>query len=302
MPGRRRHPRAPLYARRLERAIELDCEVVLALHSSGWGLGARAAPGVPVVAITNGQPKWLGPHMRYYVKGRVGSARLAVRATGWLQRRVQDRLLARADLVVALSEYGAATLPDPVSVVYPPVDLERFNGPGDRDGHVIAVSRLVAHKRIDLLLEAVRGRPESLVVVGTGSELPRLRRSAPPNVEFVGAVGDDELAGLLGSARALVNPGIEEFGIAMVEALASGIPVIAPRAGGALEIVTDGLTGHLLSQMTAGSIAAALDSLVFEPAACRAAAARFGQRRFFDELGATLDAARAGIAAARAGA
>jgi len=291
--GSRSHLRAPIYARRMERAVQLEGDVVLALHSSGWALGARAAPGVPIVAFTNGPPRWMGSPLTHYLRARALPLRLAARATLPVHGRVQRRLRARADVILASSRYAAALLPEPARVVYPPVDVERFTGPGDPDGHVIAVARLVAHKRIEVLLEAMRDRPERLVVVGTGPELTRMRAAAPANVEFAGAVDDAQLAALLGGARALVHPTFEEFGIVMAEALASGVPVIAPRQGGALEIVEDGRTGRLLAEVTPAAIGTALDDLPVDPLACREAAGRFGQERFLDELGTALDDALA---------
>jgi glycosyltransferase involved in cell wall biosynthesis len=277
----------------MERAVQLEGDVVLALHSSGWALGARAAPGVPIVAFTNGPPRWMGSPLTHYLRARALPLRLAARATLPVHGRVQRRLRARADVILASSRYAAALLPEPARVVYPPVDVERFTGPGDPDGHVIAVARLVAHKRIEVLLEAMRDRPERLVVVGTGPELTRMRAAAPANVEFAGAVDDAQLAALLGGARALVHPTFEEFGIVMAEALASGVPVIAPRQGGALEIVEDGRTGRLLAEVTPAAIGTALDDLPVDPLACREAAGRFGQERFLDELGTALDDALA---------
>jgi glycosyltransferase involved in cell wall biosynthesis len=302
LPGRRKHFLAPLHARRLERALVLDGDVVLALHSSGWALGARALPGTPVVAFTNGPPRWTGPMAPYYMRHRAWPVRAGLLAALPLLRAHQRLLRERADLVIACSHYAAAALPPPVQVIHSPVDVARFAGRGDPEGHLLAVGRLMAHKRFDVLLRALRGRPEQLVVVGVGPELEKLRRMAPPNVVFAGGVDDDELASLLHGARALVHPTVEEFGIAMVEALSAGVPVIAPRAGGALEIVTDGVTGRLLDVVTPEAIGAALDTLTHDPEACWAAAARFGCGRFVDQLGSALDAACAPAAAARAGA
>jgi glycosyltransferase involved in cell wall biosynthesis len=290
LPGRREQFLAPLHARRLERAIVLDGEVVLALHSSGWALGARAMRGIPVVAFTNGVPRWCGPMARYYVRDRRWAVRTAALAARPLLRAHLRRVLRRADLVLACSHAAASELPQPVHVMHPPVDVARFSGSGDPDGHVLAVGRQVAHKRFDLPVRAMRGRPERLVVVGDGPELAKLRPIAPANVTFAGAVDDDELVALLQGARALVQPASEAFGIAMAEALAAGVPVIAPRVGGALEMVRDGATGRLLESVTPAAIGAALDALVHDPEACRAAAAPFAVDRFVDQLGAALDA------------
>jgi glycosyltransferase involved in cell wall biosynthesis len=292
LPGKRHHFLAPLHAHRLERAGVLDGEVVLALHSSGWALGPRAAQSSSVVAFTNGAPRWTGELGPFYGHDLARPARAALLASRPLLRAHQRRLRRRADLVLASSRFAASTLPEPAQVVYPPVNVSFFAGNGDPDGHVIAVGRLVAHKRFEVLLRALRGRPERLVVVGTGPELPALRRAAPRNVTFAGAVTDPELAGLLRGARALVHPTVEEFGIVMAEALAAGVPVIAPRAGGAVEIVRDARVGRLLASITPATIREGLDTLVHDPAACRAAAAAFAPERFISQLGSALDAVR----------
>ena len=290
LPGQRLQYLASLHARRLGRAIVVQGDVVLALHSSGWALGARADPGTPVVAFTNGSPRWAGPMAPFYLRRSAWPTRAAVRLAMPMLRADQRRLRGRADLLLACSRFAAATLPEPARVVYPPVDVARFSGSGDPDGHVLAVGRLVAHKRFDVLVQALRGRPERLLVVGVGPELSALRRIAPPNVTFVGSVDDDELAGLFHGASALVHPTVEDFGIVMAEALAAGVPVIAPRQGGALEIVPDADCGRLLDLVTPETIGRALDTLDHDPAACRAAAARFAPEAFADQLGGALDA------------
>jgi len=290
--GSRAQVLAPLHARRLGRAVRPDGDVVLALHSSGWALGPRVAPGVPVVGLTNGPPRWLGARLLpYYVRGHPWPVRTAVRATIGLQRRYQRRLRARATVLLSTARGTAGMLPEPAGVLYPPVDVERFAGVGDPDGHVLAIGRLVAHKRFDVLVEAMRGRPERLVVAGAGPEREALRRSAPPNVALPGWVDDDRLVELLRGARALVHPMLEEFGMVMAEAHAAGVPVVAPRAGGAVEIVDDDRTGRLLDAVTPATIGAALDDLPADPAACHRSAARFSTARFLDGLGGALDAA-----------
>lgn len=293
LPGRRDHHLTPLHLRRLARAPRLRGDVVLALHSTGWGLGLRTAPGVPVVAYTNGIPRWTGPLAQYYVRERVWPVRAALLGALPLQRALQRRVRRRADVLLACSSAAARTLPGPGAprVVHPPVDVARFAGSGDPAGHVLAVGRLVAHKRFDLVVEAVRGSSLSLVVVGTGAEGPALERAAPPNVRFAGPVDDDELVSLLHDARALVHPNPEEFGLVMAEALAAGVPVVAPRAGGALDIVEDGVTGRLLDVVTTATIRDALESLVPDPEACRERAARFSTERFAQEMGEALDTA-----------
>jgi glycosyltransferase involved in cell wall biosynthesis len=175
-----------------------------------------------------------------------------------------------------------------VSFVYPPVRTSFFTPlPSSRE-HFLAVSRLFSHKRIDIILDAFRTLPdERLVVAGAGPALSALRAAAPPNVTFAGSVGDAELLELYRSSRALVTASVEEFGLSTAEALATGMPVVGPRAGGTGEIVDDGQTGVLFDRVDSGSVGAAIRHAMeceFDPATCRRSAERFSEDRFVAEL------------------
>src|SRR6185312_16550422 len=143
------------------------------------------------------------------------------------------------------------------------------------------------------------GRP--LVVVGDGPEARRLRRLAGPDIRFTGRATDAQVAELMRSARALIVTAAEEFGIAAVESLASGRPVIALGAGGVLESVVEGETGAYYLRNDPDSLAdvvARFDPEAFDPAACVAAAQRFTPVHFKAALRAIVDdAVEAGRAA-----
>ena len=143
-------------------------------------------------------------------------------------------------------------------VIYPPVETERFHPNGQRDDYYITVSRLVAHKRIELLVEAFSQLKLPLYIVGDGSELPRLKNRAGSNIKFLGYQTDAKVARLLGKARGFVCAAEEDFGIAIVEAQAAGCPVIAYGQGGALETVLDGVTGIHFSEQTVESLVEAI--------------------------------------------
>jgi glycosyltransferase involved in cell wall biosynthesis len=155
------------------------------------------------------------------------------------------------------------------------------------------VARLVAHKHVELAIEAARLAGLPVVVAGSGRELERLRARSGPHAQFTGWVSDEQLRELYRGAVALVCPSVEEFGIVMAEAHACGTPVVAPRAGGALDIVDEGVTGRLVDDVTARGLAAALRSVPQDAGACRRSGARFGEERFAGHLRQALQEAAA---------
>lgn len=167
------------------------------------------------------------------------------------------------------------------TVVHPPVDTGRF-GPRPLSDHYLVLSELMPHKRIDVAIEAFNRLRRPLVIAGDGPDMRRLRRLAGPTIHFAGRVADAEAERLLGSCRAFVVTAVEEFGIAAVEAQASGRPAIAPSRGGALETVRDGVTGRLW-EGGADQLAEAVSSFddqAVDPEACIANARRFDASAF----------------------
>ncbi len=144
------------------------------------------------------------------------------------------------------------------SVLPPPVDTTGIPlGVGPRT-HFCVVSRLVPYKRVDLAIAAAAQAGERLIVVGDGPDLPRLRRLAGPGVTFTGRVDDRTRNRLLAEAIALIVPGVEDFGLAPVEANAAGTPVVAASAGGVLETQVPGVTALLVRAPTPENFADAL--------------------------------------------
>lgn len=139
-------------------------------------------------------------------------------------------------------------------VIYPPVETERFSTDGQRGDYFVTLSRLVAHKRIDLVIEAFSQLNLPLKIIGEGPERKRLQKQASPNIEFLGYQPDEAVTQLLSNARGFVCAAEEDFGIAIVEAQAAGCPVITYKAGGALETVIDGTTGLFFEEQSVVSI------------------------------------------------
>jgi glycosyltransferase involved in cell wall biosynthesis len=293
--GHRHHFLFPLYARHIG-AMPLDgAETVLSLGGMGWSAAATAPPGRHV-AYFGGPPRPLYDHSAPYLAQYGPPLRSLLRAAMPALRSHHRRLLRRPSRLAANSRGSAAGLSRvsgrPVAVVYPPVRTSFFTPAPRERTHFLAVSRLMRHKRLDVIVEAFRGLGARLVVAGGGPELERMRAEAPRNVHFAGHVGDDDLRELYRSSRALVSASVEEFGLCLAEAQAVGIPVIAPRTGGGGEIVRDGRTGILLDQVEPAAIAGAVQAverLEIQPAACQAVAERFSEPGFLDALGELLE-------------
>ncbi|HSL30401.1 MAG TPA: glycosyltransferase [Anaerolineales bacterium] len=144
-------------------------------------------------------------------------------------------------------------------VIYPPVETHRFSATGERGDFFVTLTRLVPHKRIDLIVKAFSCLQLPLKIIGEGPERQRLQKQATSHIEFLGFQSEETVARLLGSARGFVCAAEEDFGIAVVEAQAAGCPVIAYRGGGALETVIDGVTGIFFSEQTPASLIAAVE-------------------------------------------
>lgn len=149
-------------------------------------------------------------------------------------------------------------------VIHPPVDTSKYKVSERDDGYFLILSRLLPYKRIDIAVEAFNRLRLPLKIVGDGRDLDRLKKNAGPTIDFLGHLPDDEMKRCLRECRALIFPGFEDFGLAPVEAMACGKPVIAFAAGGALETVIDGVTGSLFYDQTPESLARAVTD--FDPA------------------------------------
>ena len=147
--------------------------------------------------------------------------------------------------------------------------------------------RLVGYKKPEIIIEAFNQLGLPLRVIGTGPMEEELRAMASPNIKFMGFVSDKTLYSLYGRARAFVFASLEDFGMAPVEAMAAGTPVIGYGAGGLLETVIDGQTGILFPRQRAASIIASVRRFKrteFDPRAVRQHATQFDTRAFRQKI------------------
>lgn len=185
------------------------------------------------------------------------------------------------------------------TVVPPPVDNRFFEDalvPASGRESFLAVGRLVPYKRFDLLIEAANALRFPLAIAGRGQEEERLKKLAGPTVRFLGFVPDADLPSLYGSAKALLFPQREDAGIVPLEAQACGTPVIAYRAGGALDSIRENETGVFFGEQTIASISEAMgrfSTLTFDTDTIRSHARQFSSDTFRAKMQEIVDAAAA---------
>ena len=204
-------------------------------------------------------------------------------------KKAASRVHAFAAISQAISQRIADAYERAAPIIYPPVDVERYHPNKQRENFYVTVSRLVPHKRLDIIVQAFAKLNLPLLVIGEGHELARLQAMAAPNIKFLGYESDERVAELLGKARGFVCAAEEDFGIAIVEAQAAGCPVIAYGSGGALETVMDGVTGLFFPEQSVESLIEAVsrfESMMsnFDTNIIAQNAQKFSKARFKDEF------------------
>lgn len=173
-------------------------------------------------------------------------------------------------------------------VIHPPVDVERFSNTSStkREGFIIT-GRQTPYKRVDLAVTACSAVNAPLTVVGDGPDNKKLKGLAGPSVTFLDWVSNEEVVMRLQSVQAFLFPGVDDFGISAVEALAAGTPVIAYKGGGALDYVVPGKTGEFFSPQTSEALIQALKSFnpdKYNQDDIKAHAAQFSKKNFTQKL------------------
>lgn len=294
LPGARRH-----YAKLLPllalaaRSVRLPPVELVVCSDAAMAKAMRPAPRSKVVCYCHSPMRyaWEEEILRQYCATLPAALRGAFRLAVAHARGVDRRGAARVDQFVANSGHVAERIRrhygrDAV-VVHPPVDLPDAPATGPREDFYLCVGHHVPYKRLDLAVAACARLQRRLVVIGDGPDVPRLRRSAGPNVTWLGWQGAAVINEHYRQARALLFPGEEDFGIVPVEAMAHGCPVIAYAVGGARETVIDGQTGVWFAEPTVASLISAIerrDGLTFDPVSLHRHAQRFSKVRFLREM------------------
>lgn len=220
-------------------------------------------------------------------------ARLGLKTLVGPLRKWDYKAAQRPDHIIANSTHTAAQIKKyygrKSTVIHPPIDTERFAVPTERHGipnvrrGFVITGRQTPYKRVDLAVAACTKLNVPLIVIGNGPEHKKLKKMAGKNVTFLRKVTDRELPHYLQSAEAFLFPGIDDFGIAPVEALAAGTPVIAYKAGGALDYVTEGKTGLFFNNQSTEALAEAIklfETRRFSETVCQETAAEFSIKNF----------------------
>ncbi len=152
-------------------------------------------------------------------------------------------------------------------VIYPPVQIPKKAPRHEEGSYYITTSRLARAKHIDLLIQAANELKLNLKIIGTGRDEEHLKSLAGKTVEFLGSVSDEVMTSMYQGAKAFLFASVdEEFGIAPVEAMGYGLPVIAYRSGGVPEIVEEGKNGYLFDELTAESLIEKIKTMHVLPA------------------------------------
>ncbi len=281
----------PLYPLAFERMTLRAYDLVIS-DTSAFAHGVHTPPGTPHVCYCLTPARFLWDYEAYVQREQIGRLARAVLplVIRWL--RAWDRAAAqRVTHFVAISRLVAQRIKHcygrDSAIIYPPLNTQAFAPAHSHDGYFLIVSRLVPYKRIDLAVQAFTRLGLPLRIIGDGRDRASLERMAGPTVRFLGRLPDEAVKEQLARCRAFVFPGEEDFGLAPLEAMASGRPVIAFAGGGALETVVDGVTGTFFGEPTVEALAATVESFDdtrFDPVAIRRHAEGYDQAVFTEKL------------------
>lgn len=282
-------PYLPFYPFAMENLDLRGYDLVLS-SSSAFGKGVIVRPETLHICYCHTPMRWCWNYREYVEREQLGgmARRLLPFLITWL--RVWDQTSAmRVDHFIA----NSPIVVDRIQKYYrresvfipPPVEAERFlfDPATVPENYFLVLSRFAPYKRIDLAIQACNKLQLPLVVIGGGRDEQRLKAMAGPTIRFMGRLSDSEVLQYVAHCRAFLFPGEEDFGITPLEAQASGRPVIAYGAGGALASVIDGITGTFFREQTVESLAAVLaafDERQYSPQAIRDHALEFDKPHF----------------------
>lgn len=274
LPFGREHPQAYLPLLPLaSRAFDLSAYDLIISSEAGPIKGIRKRMDQRHVCYCHSPMRYIWDMYDEYYRNAGFGGKLAMRLFAPQMRRADLKSAESVDVFVANSRYIAGRIKRiygrDSEVVHPPCDIEFFSAPTEQPNsrtieqstYYLVAGRLVGYKRADLALRACLRMGRRLVIVGIGEQEGLLRKIAGENglVTFRRRISDEELRRTYQEARALLFPGLEDFGIVPVEAQAAGTPVIAFGEGGVLETVKNGETGLFFREQTVDGLCRAVE-------------------------------------------
>ena len=207
-----------------------------------------------------------------------------LRIWDWQAAQRPDKLIANSHFIAKrIKKYYSRES----EVIYPPVETDQFKISQNIDKYFLIISRFMPYKRVDLAIKAFNKLKIPLKIIGSGEDEERLKNLAERNIEFLGSVSDKKKAEYLSHCKALIHPQEEDFGIVSIEAMASGRPVIAFKAGGALETVIEDFNGKFFDEQTWEALADTVvhfQSEKFDSFKIKKYAQKFSKERFKKEI------------------
>ena len=255
LPGAVRHYQKylPLMPLALEQLDLRDYDLVIS-SESGPAKGVITSPDTLHVCYCHSPMRYIWDMYPDYLAAQAGPVRLLMRPLFHYLRLWDQASADRVDHFVANSHYVARRIEKvyrrQARVIHPPVDVAQFEVSSSSEDFYLLLGQLVNYKRADLAVEAFTRMGKPLVVIGEGEQMDALKAKAGANVCLLGRQPFEVIKDHYRRCRALVFPGLEDFGIVPVEAMASGKPVIAYGRGGALETVVEGKTGVFFREQT----------------------------------------------------
>lgn len=285
----------PLYPFAFEQFDLREYDLVLS-NKSGFCHGVITGPETVHICYCLTPTRYVWRYFQYAEQENLGRLARWVLPPFLTYLRQWDRLAAdRVDYFIAISQEVrrriAKVYRREAVTIYPPVETSRFEPSNQVEAYYLFVGRLVPYRRLDLLVEAFNRLKRPLLIAGNGRDKPHLEKLANDNIQFLGYVPDAALPDLMARCRAFIWPGEEDFGIAPIQAMAAGRPVIAYAAGGALETVVPGQTGCLFAEQSVTAIIQAVESfemVTFSPAAIRRHAEQYDTAVFKTKMSAFI--------------
>lgn len=303
----RHAPLMPLFPLALRQIRQLKYADVVIISHHSFALAAAHSSTAPTVAYVHSPARWAWDSSLRLGEAEGFAGRVALELLSQEARNVELTAAHRVTTVVANSSTVQKRIQDwwrrASVVVHPPVDTEAFTPEPsvNREDFFLVAGRLVPYKRPDIAIRAARRAGVRVVVAGSGRFEQECRKVAAPDTVFTGRISHDELVRLHRTCRALIMPGIEDFGIVPVEAMACGTPVIARGQGGALDTVVPGVSGAFFDGADDEEVVEQLAATItafrgsdYDPTVIRQHAEGFSNATFRSKMHALIDGAAHG--------